>query len=63
MHHSTDRITNITALKDRSDDPSHHERTLLPRSYISLPKSLIKFGNQHFFFNWGGGGGWFVIID
>ena len=21
----------------RSDDPSHHERTLLPRSYISLP--------------------------
>ena len=23
--------------KDRSDDPSHHERTLLPRSYISLP--------------------------
>ena len=25
------------AMKDRSDDPSHHERTLLPRSYISLP--------------------------
>ena len=23
-------------MKDRSDDPSHHERTLLPRSYISL---------------------------
>ena len=22
---------------DRSDDPSHHERTLLPQSYISLP--------------------------
>ena len=22
--------------KDRSDDPSHHERTLLPRSYLSL---------------------------
>ena len=22
--------------KDQSDDPSHHERTLLPRSYISL---------------------------
>ena len=22
--------------KDRSDDPSHHERTLLPQSYISL---------------------------
>ena len=26
-----------TSMKDRSDDPSHHERTLLPRSYISLP--------------------------
>ena len=25
-------------MKDRSDDPSQHERTLLPRSYISLPK-------------------------
>ena len=24
-------------MKDRSDDPSHHERTLLPRSYISIP--------------------------
>ena len=23
-------------MKDRSDDPSHHERTLLPRSYISF---------------------------
>ena len=23
-------------MKDRSDDPSHHERTLLPRSYVSL---------------------------
>ena len=23
-------------MKDRSDDPSHHERTPLPRSYISL---------------------------
>ena len=25
-------------MKDRSDNPSHHERTLLPRSYISLLK-------------------------
>ena len=24
-------------IKDRSDDRSHHERTLLPWSYISLP--------------------------
>ena len=27
-------------MKDRSDDPSHHERTPLPRSYISLPGRL-----------------------
>ena len=26
----------VHAMKDRSDDPSHHEQTLLPRSYISL---------------------------
>ena len=26
----------VHPIKDRSDDPSHHERTLLPRSYISL---------------------------
>ena len=26
----------VNPTKDRSDDPSHHERTLLPRSYISL---------------------------
>ena len=26
----------VLPMKDRSDDPSHHERTLLPRSYISL---------------------------
>ena len=26
----------VHSMKDRSDDPSHHERTLLPRSYISL---------------------------
>ena len=23
-------------MKDRSDDPSHHERTLLPQNYILL---------------------------
>ena len=27
-------------MKDRSDDPSHHEETLLTRSYISLPGSM-----------------------
>ena len=26
----------VHPMKDRSDDPSHHERTLLPRSYIWL---------------------------
>ena len=26
----------VHTMKDRSDDPSHHERMLLPRSYISL---------------------------
>ena len=26
----------VHPMKDRSDDPSHHEPTLLPRSYISL---------------------------
>ena len=30
----------VHPMKDRSDDPSHHERTLLPRSYISLPISF-----------------------
>ena len=27
----------VQPLKARSDDPLHHERTLLPQSYISLP--------------------------
>ena len=27
----------VHPMKDRSDDLSHHEQTLLPRSYISLP--------------------------
>ena len=27
----------VYSMKDRSDDQSHNERTLLPRSYISLP--------------------------
>ena len=29
----------VHPMKDRSDDPSHHERTLLPRNYISLPNT------------------------
>ena len=35
-----------STMNDRSDDPSHHERTLLPRSYISLPE---KEGNDKLF--------------
>ena len=27
----------VHPMKDRSDNPSHHEQMLLPRSYISLP--------------------------
>ena len=30
----------VHPMKDRSDDPSHHERTLLPRSYLSLPPDV-----------------------
>ena len=30
----------VHPMKDRSDDPSHQERTLLPRSYISLSSML-----------------------
>ena len=30
----------VHPMKDRSDDPSHHERTVLPRSYISLLTTL-----------------------
>ena len=36
----------VHPMKDRSDDPSHHERTLLPRSYISLPvRNLNVYGH------------------
>ena len=37
----------IHPMKDRSDDPSHHERTLLPRSYIckAFDAALYKIFN------------------
>ena len=35
-------------MKDRSDDPSHHERTLLPWSYISLPETSQLMNNHNF---------------
>ena len=38
MEHWLERETAqcVHPMKDQSDDPSHHEPTLLPRSYISL---------------------------
>ena len=36
----------VHPMKDRSDDPSHHERTLLPRSYISLPRTKTSHKNN-----------------
>ena len=35
----------VHSMKDRSDDPSHHERTLLPRSYTSL-RLIVKDENR-----------------
>ena len=62
MHHPTDRTTHTTAfvtpvvereiaqwvhpMKDRSDDPSHHKRTLLPWSYVPLPHLRFLFSFQ-----------------
>ena len=44
----------VHSMKDRPNDPSHHERTLLPGSYISLPiavegyqRSLTFFSHTH----------------
>ena len=31
----------VLSMKDRSDDPSHNERTLLPRSYISFLELFV----------------------
>ena len=37
----------VHSLKDRSYDPSHHERPLLPRSYISLPETYTEYDKTH----------------
>ena len=34
----------VHPMKDRSDDPSHHERTLLPRSYVHDQDHFISQG-------------------
>ena len=44
VEHWLEREIAQWVMKDRSDDPSHHERTLLPRSYISLLVSKRKEG-------------------
>ena len=36
----------VHPMKDRSDDPSHHERTLLPWSYISLLGITVSDGKH-----------------
>ena len=39
----------VHSMKDRSDDPSHHEGTLLPRSYISLREMFhLNTHSKHF---------------
>ena len=43
----------VNPMKDQSDDPSHHERTLLPQSYISLPKIKKRAIVQYYFFGAG----------
>ena len=37
----------VHPMKDRSDDPLHHERTVLPRSYISFPAARALYMNRH----------------
>ena len=39
-HWLEQKLAQWYTMKDRSDDPSHHKRTLLPRSYISLLADL-----------------------
>ena len=43
----------VHPMKDRSDDPSYHKRTRLPRSYISLPflQLLKQFMKLNYFIN------------
>ena len=43
----------VHTMKDRSDDPSHHERMLLPWSYISLLINLQDFNSlNQWFLTW-----------
>ena len=38
----------LAGTRNRSDDPSHHERTLLPRSYISLRPTITQTDNNNY---------------
>ena len=44
LHQSVDREIAqwVHSMKDRSNDPSHHKRTLLPQSYILLLDSHLE---------------------
>ena len=52
----------VHPMKDRSDDPSHHERTLLPRSYISLT-SCLRVSGQEYGQSYGEGGTIYMPIS
>ena len=41
----------VHPMKERSDDPSHHERTLLPQSYILLPVLVMTSEGDIEFYN------------
>ena len=45
----------VHPMKDRSDDPSHHERTFLPRSYNNAKRTynlvMTNVGNHTIKFN------------
>ena len=47
----------VNSMNDRSDDPLHHERTLLPRSYILLRPTaiLLEICSMVAVKNWKGG--------
>ena len=46
------KLLNGSTMKDWSDDPSHHERTLLPRSYMCTYTSTIDYGRLSQCFCW-----------
>ena len=52
MHHPTDRMGQwVHPMKDRSDDPSHHERTLLPQSKCRIMANSVRLHKELTFHN------------